>query len=144
MVGKLVLKITVMIIVVFGLSSYGLYLTTGKSPVSDLVSWFSAPTLPDLPELPKGNDTAYKWTDEKGVVHYGDAPPQTQQAKKMEVDPNANLLKSVKPEPTSSQTVKAHLNPMDTGGISDSLDKARQVQTLMDERHQAQKRAMGD
>lgn len=42
----------------------------------------SVPALPDLPRLAPAPTpaTTYKWVDNKGVVHYSDQPPSSQQA----------------------------------------------------------------
>ncbi len=150
---KLIIKATLVVIVALGLSNYGLYLTTGKSPLSEFSFNlpFTSSSFQDLkPELPLANDTAYKWTDENGVVHYSTEPPaNVAKAERIEVDPNTNLIQGVEvPQPETSAPESAQeptlSNPYSAKGIQETLDKARNVQKILDERHEKQKKLMGD
>ena len=147
---KLAIKVVFVVLILFGLSNYGLYLTTGKTPFSNFSSPLPNASLQDLkPELPKGNDTAYKWTDEKGVVHYSsEPPPDLAKAEKLDVDPDTNLIQGVEapvaPVQTATNQAPTLTNPYSAEGIQQTLDKARNVQKILDERHKEQKKLMGD
>jgi Domain of unknown function (DUF4124) len=70
----------------------------------------------------------YKWTDEKGQVHYGEEPP-----------PNANTttLKTPAPGPTSSDLPKKVDKPKEVaatgGGQMTAAQKAERCQSAKDE-----------
>lgn len=140
---KLVVKIIIMIVVMLGVSNYVLYIMTGKTPfTSDSLP--SLDTVKDLtPAIPAGKDTAYKWVDEKGVVHFStEPPPEEQQAERLEVDPNVNVIKSVKPrEQESPETAPAPelQSPYTPEGAKKLIDDARNVQKLLDDRYEKQK-----
>ncbi|TVZ39792.1 uncharacterized protein DUF4124 [Alteromonadaceae bacterium 2753L.S.0a.02] len=155
MVSKLVIKLIVMVIVMLGISNYVLYIMTGKTPFSsDSLPSISAPKLSDLkPKLPAGKDKVYKWTDDKGVVHYSsEAPQQTTEATEtLEVDPNTNVIQGIEvPTEEKTETVQApppqpslH-NPYSQEGVQKLMDDARNVQKLLDDRYEQQKKIMGD
>ncbi|SMF07382.1 protein of unknown function [Alteromonadaceae bacterium Bs31] len=150
---KLIFKVLIAVVIMVGLSNYGLYLTTGKTPFANMSfsSLFANTSLDDLkPELPKGNDTAYKWTDENGLVHYSSEPPSdSETAKRLDVDPDVNMIQGIEPSspaasaPQAPQTPQLS-NPYSAEGIQQTLDKARNVQKILDERHEKQKKLMGD
>ncbi|WP_221628264.1 DUF4124 domain-containing protein [Teredinibacter franksiae] len=148
--GKLVIKVVVMMGLMLGISNYMFYIMTGKSPFFDGSTSLSAPSLSDFtPSLPVGKDTAYKWTDEKGVVHYSSEPPPdvTQQVKKLEVDPNTNLVQGLEAKPVvpeANEQPVANTAPMVPGGAQQLLKDAKNVQKLLDDRYEQQKKAMGD
>ncbi|WP_052692027.1 DUF4124 domain-containing protein [Teredinibacter purpureus] len=146
MVYKLVAKILVMVGLMFGVSNYIMYVMTGKSPFSAEMPSLSIPSILNTDSaLPSTKDTAYKWTDEKGVVHYSSEPPPetTQQVKKLEVDPNVNLIQGLDvPEgvaPTATPSNDTLVTPYTPTGAQKLLEDAKDVQRILDERFERQK-----
>lgn len=118
--GRYLFKLTVFLSLIIGIGNYMVYLGTGRVPFNDLwqhmkknsIELPSPATLdiPDLPKLPnlKGDKAAraYKWTDHMGVVHYSDQPPDGQNARLINVDPDQNLVQGTAiapPETTAAQ-----------------------------------------
>lgn len=159
MIKKLVVKVTIMMVIMVGVGNYAVYLMTGKSPFStdDIkvpklgVPKLEVPVLSNLsvPSLPAQKETAYKWTDENGVVHYSTEPPENQQAavKKLEVDPNQNVIQSVeiaeaKNQQTTAETAQNPTiqSPYSAGAAKKLIEDAKNVQNLLNERYEKQKR----
>lgn len=144
MVKKLVIKVIVLVVVMVGISNYAVYLMTGRSPFS--AKDIALPSI-SVPKLPAGKDTAYKWVDEKGVVHYSTEPPPqaAANAQKIEVDPNQNLVKGVEPAAESSgepvdQTAPTLQSPYSPGAAQKLIEDAKNVQNLLNERYEMQKK----
>jgi len=143
--GKLIFKAVALLVITVGMSHYGMYLMTGKSPLSDFS--FSAPDIPSFsaPSLPQGRETAYKWTDENGVTHYSSEPPQNQQAKAIEVDPNTNLVQGMKIEPKAEKAPEASAqnNIVAPGPVYNPqtvkklIDDAQAVQGTLNKRYES-------
>lgn len=130
-----------MVLVMLGISNYGLYLMTGKSPFSDI--GVPKVSVEDLNPLPAKPETAYKWVDEKGITHYSnEKPPQEpEKVEVMEVDPNVNLIQSVevaekKEEPGETIGVEGPLYKPET--IQKLLNDAKDVERKLEERAKAQ------
>lgn len=142
--GKLTVKVAILLIVVAGVSHYGLYFMTGEYLFSSqgLASNFKVPSLKRSPL--QSNDQVYKWTDENGVVHYSSDAPTAQEAKIIEVDPNTNLiqgLESVKkvpedPPATEAQRKQPQGNVYHPATIHKLIDDAKNVQNTLNERYQ--------
>lgn len=137
---KLIFKVCLMLGLMLGISNYMMYIMTGKTPFSspkDLLPDFS-PTLTKMtPKLSK--ETVYKWTDDKGRVHYSSDPIHNQaNVEKMQVDPNLNVMDSVE-IPKNSDRSKPNIN-LPEGNIytPDKIQQlvkdAKNVQNLMDDR----------
>ncbi|WNO10357.1 DUF4124 domain-containing protein [Teredinibacter sp. KSP-S5-2] len=145
---KLIFKVVVMVAVMVGISNYMLYLITGKSPFS--ASNFKVPDVSSVSsEIKKANpmgnkETAYKWTDENGVVHYSSEPPPEQIAEKMEVNPDTNLVQGLRKEeeevPGPQSAPAPGLNLPDGSiynpeNIKKLVDDAKEIQNMMNERN---------
>jgi len=143
MVGKLVVKVVIMVVIMVGMSNYVLYIMTGKTPFS--TTSLEGASLPSIPTLPPGKETAYKWTDAQGVVHYSSEPPPEQMAdlKKMIVDPNVNLVQGAKPTPKptpeqndpQAESAPSLYNPQ---SVQKLVEDARNVEKLLNDRAKAQ------
>lgn len=154
---KLIFKCVVMLIVVVGASNYMMYITTGTSPFSgfswskwrDKVPSFNTPSLDNLSPI-SGKQKVYKWVDEHGVTQYStEAPPQTTPTQTLELDPNTNIVQSVRmPEATPEETNNSPQVALPEGpiyspdNIKQLMDNAKNVQKLLDERHQNQQKAL--
>ncbi len=143
--GKLIFKIAVMLIIVVGMSNYVMYIMTGKSPFSFSGNGPSLPNAPSMSDLvPAGKQTAYKWTDANGVVHYSsEPPPEGQQATELEVDPNANLIQGLREAPADNpapaatpEAVMPQGHVYDPRTIQKLMDDAKQVQETLNERYE--------
>lgn len=145
--GKLVFKAIAMLVVTIGISHYGMYLMTGRSPLSDLS--FSKLELPSFsaPALPQGKETAYKWKDENGVTHYSSEAPQHLQSTTIEVDPNTNLVQATKlpekpkedsKEPATTQPSVNVPGPVySPQTVKKLIDDANNVQNTLNERYES-------
>lgn len=162
--GKIIFKMLLMTAVFVGIGNYMLYITTGQSPFSN----FKLPTFSSAKQdlksginntFSSGKQEAYKWTDKNGVVHYSSAPPehlatQTQidqathnkQLQKIEVDPNTNLIQGVKlaekKEEQITEKPAATTNVYSPAGAQKLLNDAKNVEKLLNDRFEAQKKAI--
>lgn len=148
--GRYLFKLGVFLALIAGIGNYLVYLGTGRVPFNDL--WQQAKKTPlelpnpgtlDIPSLPKlpnitGEQSAraYKWTDNNGVVHYADQPPDGQNAQLINVDPDQNLLQGspvppveTKPTPSKTAPTQAAQNNMGLNG-NPSLDNPSVQQLL--------------
>ncbi|WP_175574297.1 DUF4124 domain-containing protein [Teredinibacter haidensis] len=150
MAAKLLIKLVMTLLIVVGVSNYMFYLMTGKAPFGLMDAEISTPSLSGLkPKFPSAKDTAYKWTDENGVVHYGsEAPAHMQdQAEKMVVDPDTNMVQGLKPGSTTPTVSDAPISnqpvissPYNAEGVKKLLDDARDVQRKLNDRHEQQRK----
>ena len=145
---RMLFKTTLMIVALVGATNYLTYIYTGKSPIS-----FSLPDLskakdmipsPSLPTIrvPK-TETAYKWKDENGVIHYSSEPPSGDQlAEKLDVNPDTNLVQGVaiqkKPEQmTKNEEDKREIQPSMPSG---NIYKPETIQKLMNDANEVQEK----
>lgn len=140
--GKIIVKALIMVGIAVGISNYLMYLSTGKTPFSSGMPDLSF----DAPSLGNGStkkQQAYKWTDEKGVVHYSsEAPPEMAQAEILEVDPNANLIQGVEiptkeaPKAAAAQPSMPKGNIYNPKTIKKLFDDAKGVQETLNKRYE--------
>lgn len=151
----------------FGMSTYLLYVKTGKVPeVSlpdvDIKSQLSSiesltSVVSNKLEINSSSDSQmlYKWTDDNGNVHYSTEPPSQQKtARKISVDPNVNVMKAFKPTkpPVGDLQNNGSASGNDIPGPTEKvtltsaynpkavkklIDDAKGVQSLVDERAKA-------
>lgn len=149
--AKMIFKMVVMLVVVVGVSNYALYIMTGKTPFSanDLkMPDISAPSVDSL--VNGGKTTAYKWTDENGVVHYSsEPPPEKQQVEVLEVDPNVNLVQGIQkkeevPGPGSQPSLDLPSgNVYSPENVQKLIQDAKDVQQKLNERYKEQEKIVG-
>lgn len=136
---RYLLKLMVYLVLFAGLGNYLIYLTTGRMLLSEI--WhrnvkiptsLPSPSLPtvELPKLSKltGHDDAhkaFKWTDSNGIIHYADQPPDGQDAKLINMDPDQNLVQGSPPAPPPPAKSSKQKKPID--GDIDSVDKPYQI-----------------
>lgn len=154
---KLIFKCVVMLIVVVGASNYMLYITTGASPFSgfswskwrDKVPSLNTASIESLSPV-SGTQTVYKWVDANGVTQYStEAPPETTVAQTLELDPNTNIVQSVKlPEEAAEESKSTPQVALPEGpiyspdNVKQLMDNAKNVQKLLNERHNNQQKAL--
>ena len=148
---KMIFKMVVMLVVVVGVSNYALYIMTGKTPFSTnslKMPDLSAPSVNSL--VNGGKTTAYKWTDENGVVHYSsEPPPEQQQVEVLEVDPNVNLVQGIQkkeeiPGPGSQPSLDLPGgNVYSPENVQKLIQDAKDVQKKLNERYQEQEKIVG-
>ena len=163
--GKLIFKMLLMTGIFVGISNYMLYIMTGKSPFAN----FKLPSFSlekkDLSKniskaLNSGKQQAYKWTDSNGVVHYSSEPPthlataeDIQQAKAqkqletLQIDPNTNLIQGTELlEDKEEEQVKSTPQPLQNvyspGGAQKLMEDAKNVEKLLNDRFEQQKKAI--
>ena len=150
--AKLIIKMVLMVGVFLGISNYMLYVMTGKSPFSGLkLPSFSRPNLDVGTTFNKtinnGKQQAFKWTDDKGVVHYSsEAPINTSSVETIEVDPNTNLIQGLNSR-TEQEEAKAEpevmkKNVYSPGGAKKFLDEAKNVEKILKERETKRKQTL--
>jgi uncharacterized protein DUF4124 len=151
---KFLFKISLPILILFGLGSYTNYLLTGKIP--DIVT--NKPILADIkmPELtstlsdkfsilkekePVANTYLYKWRDTKGVIHYtNEKPPENiQNFESIKLSNDTNIVPTVsdneaaRKKPAQQQAPSTNLptNIYSPKGIKHLFEQAKDVQNLM-------------
>ncbi len=96
----------------------------------------SLPKVDDLkPGKPSGTEqTFYKWQDKDGQWHYGDTPPPGGAVVPVTVNPNANVIQSVKPPsktsseaPAGTPTTVPGYTPPKPGDDILTLDRAQNI-----------------
>jgi len=156
MLTRIIIKASFSLIIILAATGYGSYLTTGQMPFGlegMNLSKLTAPLQQQASSLSKQVEKRfsgteenpsgiYKWQDDQGTWHYGDAPPNTAQSTEMKIDLQQNVVDAVvsrdkpaaeteektKPEsplPSGSaynpSTVKKLVN--DTQGLQQKLDQ---------------------
>ena len=157
--NKFVIKVIVLLAIMLGMSNYMMYIMTGKLPFD--IGSLKAPDLslemPDLEDLnpskltgsSSGKSTIYKWVDENGVTVYSESPPPQQiESESITIDPNANIVQATKiTEKEKSEVTKPSMpsGPIySPGNVKKLVEDAKNVENLLNERHERQKKAMGD
>lgn len=166
----LIMKLIMILCIGFGILNYSVYLTTGKSPLSNIS--FTLPSMPSfsnfkMPELnvPSIGDVTgesatpvkvYKWVDNNGVINYSQEKPDEMIAKaanvkELMVDPNTNVVQADKlpepepaPEPEKPKAAPAtqvSLLPSPQN-VKKLIEDAKGVQGLMDARTEALNKAV--
>lgn len=149
---RLVFKAVVVVVLALGMGNYLVYLNTGKLPLSDWKDKLSLESLRFSPtqlfedtkkattnvvdEHFSGNEVPittkiYKWTDENGVVHYGERPARAD-ARELSVDDgNVTFMPATDVAETRSTQV-----PTETPQTP--LEKARAAAEAMQKHHESQ------
>jgi hypothetical protein len=94
----------------------------------------------------------YKWRDEKGVMQFSNvAPPTDRNAERVELDPDSNLMQAVKvPEKTPEKAAPKKVtqtklpNLYSVKGAKKLMDKTRDVEELLKQRHEQQQEAINN
>ncbi len=142
--GKLIVKMLVLLAIVVGMSNYALYLMTGQSPFAGDGPDLSIGLPSASSVLPAGKEQAYKWRDKDGVVHYSsEPPPDSESAELLQVDPNTNLVQGLRPsesqEAETAETTPQAALPQGTvynpENIRKLIDDAKKVQETLNERN---------
>ena len=128
-----------------GISNYVLYVMTGKVPfdLDKLMSGDSSSLFSGAGKIiPGKKETVFKWVDDQGVTHFTEeVPDESLQSEKMELDPNVNIIQSVKiekeketkKEPSAPSGIS--YNPKD---VKKLMDDAKNVEKLLQDRHDQQ------
>ncbi len=162
---KFLFKLILVILILFGLSSYTNYLLTGKTP--DIA--INKPTLPDIEiskltdtlsdkfniieeKKPAANTYLYKWRDTKGVIHYtSKKPPENiQDFESIKLSNNTNVVPAVSDneviheKQTQQQAPSENLstNIYSPEGIKKLFDQAKDVQNLMNDQFTQQENSI--
>ena len=140
----IIIKALVVIGVVIGLANYFIYLQTGRMPVKEWVQKInmnpdnlasSAKNLgKDVIDQVKPSEPTkvYKWTDEYGVVHYGERPVNDA-AEEITIKADHNIL----PTSTPADTVDA-ASGIDANDQQAPIEKARAAAEALKARAEAQ------
>lgn len=125
MVFKILLKATVPLVCVIGITSYGLYARGGDPGAlfSKLVGnsiqsakssvQGAGDSLQSVSPIKSASSKTkvYKWVDEYGVTQFGSAPPEGVQATSKTYNNNANLMAAQKPVQQELEQPAAALGP---------------------------------
>ena len=149
---KLIIKSLLMVGIMVGVSNYALYVMTGKSPFNSPPSIsLEMPNKQDIQRgLSGGKETVYKWTDAQGKTHYSSSPPKDQPlAKKLEINPDVNLIQGVQSNtekhetaPAQNQSAPITRNVYHPESVKKLMDDAKNVQKLLNERNEANQKAL--
>lgn len=140
---RLLGKIVVLFLAVFGISNYLLYLKMGQMPLGGWVQTWKAEGMEGLSKkisteevtakikqvknglttnnfLPSNQTVSvYKWTDAEGVVHYSERP-QSKNAQELHINPDVNILSSA----SGSTENKKHID-INAANSHSPIEKAR-------------------
>lgn len=154
----LIVKSLVVVMLALGIGNYVVYLKTGHMPLVDMRKAMGSDWLVDLRELlspaqltedakqlvqkaadsyaeapPPAPTKIYKWTDEHGQVHFGDAP-KAANAEQLELD----LRNSISaPEPSVTLVEPTGSDASDDAGLT-PIEKARAAVEAMEAKAQQQ------
>ena len=145
------------LVLVMGAANYLMYLTTGKTMITDLISSAKSFNMPDVSSVADAVSSAipdsvdevaseskndvYRWVDEDGTVHFGEAPPGSIEFESVSLDPEMNIIQSVEVEMAEKEApkkVESPKDPLQFRGAKKLMDDAKDVQRLLDERYQNQ------
>lgn len=153
---RLIFKALVVVFLAMGIGNYVVYLNTGKLPLSDLKEKLSLESLSfstkQFFEGTKkattdavgehisggGSSTAtkiYKWTDENGVVHYGERPAGTGAQELSVDDSNLSIVPAAETD-AARDLPKAHTTTVDEAKTP--IEKARAAAEAMKAHTEAQ------
>ncbi|MDQ7074282.1 MAG: DUF4124 domain-containing protein [Gammaproteobacteria bacterium] len=110
MLTRIIFKASLSVLIILAATGYGSYLTTGQLPfgleglsvkkvTTPLQNQFSS--LKNQVENITGSEKnssesgIYKWQDQQGEWHYGDAPPNTASATPMHINLQQNVINAV-------------------------------------------------
>jgi len=152
---KLLFKITLVVLILFGVSQYSNYLMTGKAPEIPATT----ANLPDI-NISKLKDSIsnkfksikkektveeiylYKWRDTKGVIHYASEKPleEIENLETIKLNSNTNVVPAIsdnkekkdapRQKPVSTELPKNVYSPE---GIKHLFDQAKGIQGRMNE-----------
>ena len=77
----------------------------------------------------------YKWRDENGVTQFSNLPPADLTAQMLVLDPDSNLVQAVVEQPLKQKSTPAQYS---VDGMKKMLDDARDVEQILQQRHQQQ------
>jgi len=93
--------------------------------------------------------TVYQWTDEKGVKHFSNTEPQGKNVERLHLRSDANLIQAIKaPEKKKASRPKVTSigsgmsNPYTPGGAKKLMNDAQNVQEVLNQRFEMQKKAL--
>lgn len=151
----------------FGSMSYMNYLTSGKmnlpfnkffqdgpTSVIDVLQQKAESVSEDVSASVKTTEPQkiYKWQDEYGQWHYGNQPPENiTNAESLTINQNQNIMDAVKePESAAVQTETVTTepkkvttpNPYSPEQVKKAIEDAQNVQNLINERFESQKKML--
>jgi len=153
---RLIFKALVVVFLAMGIGNYVVYLNTGKLPLNDLKEELSFESLSfstkQLFENTKQATTdavdehlsnggssmvtkIYKWTDENGVVHYGERPAGTGAQELTVNDSNLSIVPAAETE-ASLDLPKPHATTVDEAQTP--IEKARAAAEAMKAQNEMQ------
>lgn len=119
-----------------------------------LIDMGSGKTQLKVPENVKAVTTdrdveVYKWRDEKGVMHFGESPPQiNSDVEKIELKTNTNVMKSVKLAEEKAVDSGSEIkqvsvdNPYSPQGVSDLMNQTKDLANSLNKQQADQKKMM--
>jgi len=124
LVLKMLLKVTIPIVCLVGVMSYGMYMRGGdpgalvKKLVGNSIQSAKSSvqgagdSLQSVSPVKSSNKTTvYKWVDENGVTQFGSAPPEGVAANAQTYNNNANLMDAQKPRPSEQASGNQNRQP---------------------------------
>lgn len=166
---KFLFKISLVVLILFGLGNYANYLITGKAPDISI----NKPTLPSiniskltdsLSDKFKSNNEEeqnavkntylYKWRDAKGVIHYTSEKPsgEIENLESIKLSNKTNIVPAVSESEAIHENATQQLpkststdfpsNIYSPEGVKDLIDQAKDVQNLMNEQFTQQENSI--
>jgi len=165
MLTRIIIKASFSLIIILAATGYGSYLTTGQmpfglegmslnkltAPLQQQASSFSKQVEKKFSGAEENPSGIYKWQDEQGTWHYGDAPPDRKQATEMNIDLKQNVIDAVvsrdkpaaeteeKTEPESPLPSGSAYTP---GTVKKLVNDAQGLQQKLDQRFEQQRKLL--
>jgi len=153
MLTRIIIKTSFSMIILLGAIGYGSYLTTGQLPfglegLQQKASSLSKQVEKSFSGAEENPSGIYKWQDEQGTWHYGDAPPDHKQATEMNIDLKQNVIDAVvsrdKPaakaeEKTSSESPLPSDSAYNPSTVKKLVSDAQGLQQKLDQRFEQQR-----
>ncbi len=165
---KFLLKITILVLLLFGVSNYTNYLVTGQAPeinidksaLSDIklsklkntISNKFNSAKKEKPPIVK-ESYLYKWRDAKGVIHYtSEKPPEdVKNLESIKLSNDTNVVPSAlennaETQSTSTQLPSTNLpeNIYSPEGIKHLFEQAKSIQSLMNDKFTQQENIINE
>lgn len=162
---KIIFMAVAFLVMSFGGMSYMSYLSTGafNLPFTSFFQNLSTDSVVEgikegassvgskakLSDKPETSQQVFKWKDSQGQWHYGSKPPEGINAKSVKINKDQNIIDAVvapKPKKETETTASAQPivkpNPYSPAQVKKTIDDAKNVQNLINERFEKQKKIL--
>lgn len=91
----------------------------------------------------------YQWRDKNGVMQYSNTPPMDMPSKQVTLNPDSNVIQATKRQPEQVEVKKTPgadeaPRPYSVSGMKKVINDARQVEELLQKRHEQQQKKINN